>query len=152
MISFPAFCEKRTRGGSPVPSTWTLNTNHNISDYINEVFYGSDGYWVIAGENSAGNGVIDYRQTNPTGTFTAATSGFSTSDVRALNYDGSTYWTAGGYDGKFRYKASPPSGTWSDGVIIPGSTNIYGQGYGNGYWVVGGYGTPAKLAYSSVTV
>ena len=146
MIGLVGLMEKRTRG-SKIPTTWTLNTSHNISDYINEVHYGSDGYWVIAGEDSSGNGVIDYRQTNPTGTFTAATSGFGTSDVKSLTYDGSTYWTAGSYEQKFRYKSTPPSGSWSDGSSIPGSQNIYGMDYGNGYWVVGG--TSATVYYKT---
>lgn len=142
-----------------VPAKFIQNTDHNISDYIWTVKYGSDGYWCIGGEDSSGNGVIDYRQTNPTGTFTACTSGFGANDVRApLSYDGSTYWTAGGYSGKFRYKATPPSGSWSDGTDIPGiGNNLYGMDYGNGYWVAGAddatmfYKTSVSGAWSTVT-
>lgn len=136
MIGLTGLMSKRTRG-SKVPTSWTLNTSHNISDYINEVHYGSDGYWVITGEDSSGNGAIDCRQTNPTGTFTATTSGFGASDVTGLTYDGSTYWTASAYDQKFRYKASPPSGTWSNGTSLTGTGHSYALDYGNGYWCAG---------------
>lgn len=145
MIAFPAFCEKRRRG-SIIPTSWTLNTNHNISNYILDIEYGSDGYWVICGVNSSGNGVIDYRQTNPTSTFTAATSGLGTSDAHTVNYDGSTNWTVGATSSLFRYKATPPSGSWSNGTSVA-SGSIYTIGSGNGYWCTGS--SDAYLRYKT---
>ena len=125
MLAFPAFCEKRTRG-SKVPTNWTVNTNHTFGTsaaYIRGVRYGSDGYWVMVGGNDAADGCVNYIQTTPTGSWSEPTHGFTTSDCRCLTYDGSN-WCVGSYYGEFRYKATPPSGTWSNGTTVPGSAHI----------------------------
>ena len=138
MIGLEGLMSKRRRGGSPVPTSWTANTNHTFgtgSAYIRSVKYGSDGYWVMVGADSSGNGCVNYIQTTPTGTWSEPTHGFGTYDCRCLTYDGSN-WCVGAYDGRFRYKATPPSGVWSDGTSIP-SDNIYGLDYGSSNWCVG---------------
>jgi hypothetical protein len=151
MLVFPAFCEKRTRG-SNVPSSWTANTNHTFgtgSAYIRTVAYGSDGYWVMVGGDSSGNGCVNYISGAPTGSWSEPTHGFGALDCRCLTYDG-TNWCVGGYSQSFRYKASPPSGTWSSGTYVPGSTSIYGLDYGSGNWCVGCSGGAIYYKSSSV--
>ena len=151
MISFPVFCEKRTRG-SIIPTTWTLNTNHTYSTgYMWSVRYGSDGYWCTGGANAAGDGCINYINGAPSGTWSEPTHGFGAYDVRSpMTYDGSN-WCAAGYLHRFRYKATPPSGTWSNGTDPTPTGNIYALDYGNGYWCACGGANLIKYKSSSVS-
>lgn len=132
MITFPAILKlKRNRA----PANWVQNTNHTFiagSD-IYRVAYGSDGYWVMVGQAT---GVVNYIQTNPTGTWSEPTYGFTSGYAWCVTYDG-TNWCVGGTGGKFRYKASPPSGSWSDGTTNPGTITNYGVDYGSSNWCVG---------------
>lgn len=151
MSLLSGFMVKRTRGGTP-PTSWTANTNHTFgtgaSSLLWRVRYGSDGYWVIVGRDGSSAAMSNYT-TSPNGTWSEPTTVGGNGFIRNISYDG-TNWGASGYNYSFEYKASPPSGDWTNANWSGVTTNAYGGDYGNGYWAMGG-AAPGIVYKSSVS-
>lgn len=102
-------------------------------------------YYVKTADNSATNRV--YYATNPTGTWTGATGGFTTTVIRANCY-ANGYWVVGG-GGEMRY-ATDPTGTWTAVGSHPFTQYCLGITYRDGLWVATGSSTSGSLiAYAT---
>jgi hypothetical protein len=98
------------------------------------VAYGN-GYWVAVGAA----GQVRYA-TDPTGTWSAASSpGFGLDDVHGVAY-GNGYWVAAGSAARLRY-ATDPTGTWSAVAAhgFSGTDVVFRVAYGGGHWVAAGF-------------
>jgi len=107
--------------------TWTQNAAIGAG-ILTSIAY-ANGYWVAVSTN----GSVYYRATNPTGTFTAQTTG--TVQFQGVAY-GNGYWVAVGDTGKMYYRASTPNGSWTLKTV--GTVWWTSVAYGNGYWVAVG--------------
>lgn len=115
--------------------TWTLqeSSRNTMRDIDNDGTYfttvGDSGYMLTA--------------TDPTGTWTARTSGFGSTNIGGVFYDGVTYWLAMGSSGKLT-TATDPTGTWTSRTSSFGSTGLRSAAFdGTTYVTVGETG---KLA------
>lgn len=140
-------------GGSPIAGntwiytgttgtgSWTLRTQINSAFAGKTVrkLYHNGTYWVAVG--NAGKMAT---ATDPTGTWTAATSSFGITDIRSISYDG-TYWVAVGLSGKLA-TATDPTGLWTQRTSSFGTAGINGVHYANGKWVAVGFGNKIATA------
>ena len=130
--------------------TWTCPSPASANTNFGVVAYG-DSYYVRASDNYK-----LYTSTAPSGTWTQRTYPLGTNIMRTLNYDGSTYWLAGGASGSLYY-TSDITGSWTS--VSSGTSNtIYGSAYnGSNLWVIvalGGYlatSPDATTAFTSRT-
>ncbi len=128
-----------------IPSTFTTRTSpFDAGSSILNAAYGN-GYWVIVGST----GQMAYQTTAPTGSWTVVDEPgpFTTNDIIYNVSYGNGVWVMVGENGKMAARKSDPTGTWT--TLTSGvETRLVAIGYGDGYWVAGGYS--GVLLYSQV--
>lgn len=146
---------------SSTPSSWTTNTiwNGSYGYEINDITY-ANGYWVVAGKY--GTSSTTYAAIAYCTSISSSQSSWTTVRLWGYGYQNNFlncieyangYIIAGGvlqsanstYSGSISYVASTPTGTWSNGSLIPNSSygycGITSIKYANGYWVACGVQT-----------
>ena len=152
-LALQGLMAKRTRDGR-VPTSWTANTDHTFGtgglSLIFKLKYGSDGYWVLCGRKTdddvTATAGVNYISGAPSGTFNDVDLNATMTTARFVDYDGSN-WFVAGYSNEVRYKATPPSGTWSSATNS--TNNKYGGAYGNGYYVLASQNATQGAVYTT---
>lgn len=117
--------------------SWSTATSFSMSAFTLDVDY--DGtYWCAVGSQ----GATRYT-TSPAGSWTVGSAALaSLNDVYKVTF-ANGYWTASGGGGRVGYRATDPTGAWTDATTPAGfNTGAYiitGLAYGGGYWL--GYET-----------